>query len=96
MPAKHLVSWLRVDLNGRLIGHRSRWKKQGGFVPKHVRDPFLKGIHRGVLCENIVASRRGRHCGDHRGSRTGDRVGTQIDSSLGVVAHGDKVILRVN
>jgi hypothetical protein len=48
------VSWLSVGFDRQLIGHRTRWNKNGCLFPEDLGRLLLKGVDRWVFSINIV------------------------------------------
>jgi hypothetical protein len=76
--ADQLVPRVRMQLDGRLVGHCSAGEEQGGFLTEHFRNFLLEGIYGRVGLEDIVAHLGGHHGVQHAGCGLGYGIAYKI------------------
>ena len=74
--AQELVAGLRVHADGDLVGHRAGGDEDRGLLAQELGGPFLEGLDRRVVAEDVVADLRLGHRPTHAGRRPRDRVGS--------------------
>src|SRR4030042_5010826 len=82
----HLIARLGVRLDGQLIGHCARRDEDGSFLSKNFSNLFLKGIHRWVFTEDIIAHLCLCHGLSHGRSGLGNRITPEIDELFHVAS----------
>src|SRR6516164_3146312 len=68
-----------VDLDRRLITHRSRGNKQASLTAEELGGVFLEAVNSWVLAINIIADVCLGHSATHRRRGTGDGVAAQVN-----------------
>ena len=80
LVADDLVTGLRVQLDGNLVGHRAARAEEPRFHPKQGSCLVLQGVDVLVFTVHVVADARSHHRGQHRRGGPCNGVGTHIDS----------------
>ena len=61
------------------VAHRPGGDEQPGLLAEKLGRPFLEGVDRRIVAEDVVADLGLRHRPAHRRRRVRDRVATQVD-----------------
>jgi len=90
----NVVARPRQHAQRDLIGHRSRWQPERGFLPEQFCHALLQRVRRGILAVLIVAD--GSRCNRraHRGGRPRHRIRTQIDRGVRRLGHAEPPLYR--